>query len=117
MDHQARYRTCAAKKRLNAWGDARHMMLVDEILCTSAQYLTATYREKSEEHRAKTYHSLILIEKLRMAVKWITKQDTGRVLHPAEHCTKTGDRVIEVLHTKYPNKCPTSAAILDTYTG
>ena len=38
-------------------------------------------------------------------------------MQPAEHCTKTGDRVMEVLRTKHPNKRPLSAASQDTYTG
>ena len=50
------------------------------------------------------------------AVRWITEIETGCVLQLAEHCTKTGDRVMEVLHTKHQNACPPSEAILDTYT-
>ena len=41
----------------------------------------------------------------------------GGVLQPAELCTKTGKRVIEVLLTKHPGACPPTAAILDTYPG
>ena len=52
-----------------------------------------------------------------MAVQWITDQETGGVLQPADHYTKTGDRVMEVLCTKHPNTRPLPAAILDTFTG
>ena len=54
-------------------------------------------RVGTAEHRAQTYHSLVLRGKLRTAVRWITKRDTGRVLQPGDRCTKTGDRVMEVL--------------------
>ena len=48
------------EKRLDAWESGRHGMLVEETLNTFAQYLTAARREESDEHRAKTYHSLVL---------------------------------------------------------
>ena len=55
--------------------------------------------------------------KLRTAVRWITEQEKGGVLQPEGHCTKTGDRVFEVLHTKHPDARPPSAACLDAYLG
>ena len=39
------------------------------------------------------------------------------VLQPEGRCTKTGDRVIEVLHAKHPDARPSSAASLDAYPG
>ena len=41
---------------------------------------------------------------------------TRGVLQPDDHCTKTGERVMEVLRTKHPDARPTSAASLDAYT-
>ena len=35
-------------------------ILVDETFCTLAQYLTAACREESEEHRASTFHILVI---------------------------------------------------------
>ena len=52
------------------------------------------------EHRAQTYHSLVLRRKLLTAVKWITERETGGVFQPGERCTKMGDQVMEVLHAK-----------------
>ena len=43
------------------------------------------------------------------------ERETGGVLHPTERCTKTGERVMEVLHTKHPEYCPPTAASLDSY--
>ena len=65
-------------------------MLVEETLRTCAQYLTDTCRENSKEHRAKTYHILVIQGKMRATVRWITYQDTGGLLQPEELCTNTG---------------------------
>ena len=37
------------------------------------------------------------------------------MLQPTELCTKTGDRVMGLLHTKHPDSRPPTAASLDTY--
>ena len=50
-----------------------------------------------------------------MAVMWITDQETGSVLHVVELCTKTGERVMEVLRTKNSDARPQTMASLDTY--
>ena len=42
------------------------------------------------------------------------KGDRG-ILQPAELCTKTGERGMEVLHTKHPETCPPTAANVDFY--
>ena len=38
-------------------------------------------------------------------------------MQPEGLCTKTGDRVLEVLHAKHPEARPLSAACLDAYPG
>ena len=65
-------------------------MLVEETLRTCVQYLASARREETEDHRAKTYHSLALQWKLWMAVRWIAKREIGGLLQPEELCTKTG---------------------------
>ena len=59
-----------------------------------AHYLTAACKEESEEHRDKTYHSLVLLGKLQTEKRWIKKRKTRGVLYPSELCTKTGERVM-----------------------
>ena len=81
-------------------------MLVEDTLRSSTQYLTAVCREESAEHRAKTFHGLVLCGKLRTAVRWITERETGGVLQPESRCNKTGDRAVEVLHAKHPDARP-----------
>ena len=46
---------------------------------------------------------------------WITEREKGGVLQPDDHCTKTGERVMEVLCTKHPDARPPLAACLDAY--
>ena len=48
------------EKRLDAWGEVKHAILVEDTLCTSTQYLTINQREETAEHRAQTYHCLVL---------------------------------------------------------
>ena len=46
-------------------------------------------------------------------MRWITERETGGVLQLGNRCTKTWDRVMEVLHTKHPEARTPTAAILD----
>ena len=52
-------------------------MLVEDTLRSCTQYLTAVCREETAEHRAKSYHSLVLRGKLGTAVRWITEREKG----------------------------------------
>ena len=90
-------------------------MLVEDTLRMCAEYLTVAQREETVEHRAQPYHSLVLRRKLRTAVRWITKRDTGKVLQPRDRCTKTGDWVVEVLRSKHPEAWTPTAASLYSY--
>ena len=89
-------------KRIDAWGEGKHVMLVGDTLRSCEEYLTASWRKETVDHRSQTYHNLVLCGKLRLAVRWITERETGGVLQPGERCDKTGDRVLEVLRDKHP---------------
>ena len=79
------------------------------------EYLAIAQREETAEHRAQTYHSLVLRGKLRTAVRWSTEREMGGVLQPGDRCTKTGDRVMEVLRAKHLEARTPTAAIMDSY--
>ena len=72
---QSRYVTASQaicwriKKRLDAWEAGCHEMLVEDTLFTCAQYLTTACREEAKDHRAKTYRSLVIYRRMRMAVR------------------------------------------------
>ena len=60
---------CHITKRLDAWGEGKHVMLVGDTLRLCEEYLIAAQREETAEHWAQTYHSLVLRGKLRLAVR------------------------------------------------
>ena len=54
---------------MDAWEARSYVILVEDTLRSSTQYLTAVFREETAEHRAKTFHGLVLRGKLRTAVR------------------------------------------------
>ena len=52
------------EKRLDAWGKGMHAMLVEDTTRSCEEYVTVAQREDTTEHRAQTYHSLVLRSKL-----------------------------------------------------
>ena len=58
-------------KRLDAWEAGQHQILVKEMYFTCNQYLSASLRDESEEHQENTFQILMLMVKLRTAVRWI----------------------------------------------
>ena len=53
--------------------------------------------------------------KLHRSVRLITEREIGRLIRLAERCTKTGERVMEVLRTKHPEALPKKLVSLYTY--
>ena len=94
------------EKRLDTWEAGQFAMLVEDMLRSSTQYLTSVLREETAEHQAKTFHGLVLRGKIRTAVRWITERKKGGVLQPEDYCTKTGERMMEVICTKNPDARP-----------
>ena len=121
MLQRARYVTASQdiwrriEKRLDVWEAGQFAMLVEDTLRSSTKYLTAVRREETVEHRSKTFHVLVLRGKLRTAVRWIMEREKGGVLQPDDHCTKTGERMMEVFRTKHSDARPPPAVCLDTY--
>ena len=105
------------ENRLDAWGAGKHAMLVGDTLSSCEEYPTAARKEETAEYRSQTYHSLVLHGKLRSAVRWITKRETGGVLQPGDSCEKTGDGVLEVFRAKHPEVRTLTVVCLTSYTG
>ena len=55
---------------------------MEDTLRSSTQYLTAVCREETAEHRAKTFHGMMLRRKLQTEVRWITEREKRGVLLP-----------------------------------
>ena len=47
--------------------------------------------------RAKVYHSLVCRHKIRLAIRYISERDKGKVYFPYDTDEKSGDLVIDVL--------------------
>ena len=71
-------------KCLDTWEDGQNQMLVKETDHTCNQYLSKARRDNSEEHRAKTFHSLVLRGKLRTVLQWITERKEGGVMQTGD---------------------------------
>ena len=112
--HAIRHRIA---KRLDAWGEGKHAMLVGNTLRSCKEYLNAARREEMAEHRAQTYHCLVLRGKLWLAVRWIIERETGGVLQPGERCAKMGDWVLEVIRAKHLEARTLTASCLESCTG
>ena len=52
------------ENRLDAWWEDKHAILVKDTMRSIEEYLTVARREETAEHRAQTYHSLVLCGKL-----------------------------------------------------
>ena len=72
------------EKRLNTWEAGQFSILVEDTLRSSTQYLTAVRREETAEHRAKTFHGLVLRSFFLVDGSEVLSGGTHRVLH--QHC-------------------------------
>ena len=69
----------------------------------------------SDEKVAKTFESLVLKGKIRLAVRFATMRDKGGVLAPDATDEKTGLTVLEVLKGKHPEAIIPDAEVLEEY--
>ena len=60
--------------------------------------------ESSEEKTARSFNSAVLDGNLRAAVRRLTTREGGGVMAPSDKCTKTGERVLNVLQSKHPDR-------------
>ena len=81
-------------RRLDAWEANEHKILVEDMACTCAQYLSTSRGNDSPEHREKIYHSLVLWGKIRLTAYWITEREKGGVLQMGDTCPETGHPVL-----------------------
>ena len=92
-------------------------MLAEDMARTCAQHLYTSRGEDTPDHQVKIFHSLVLQEKLCLAVRWIMEREKGGVFLPGKIFSKTGKPVLEVLCSKYPGDCPMKASRFEAYGG
>ena len=93
----------------------QHQIMVEETARTCNKYLSNYHRYKSEEHRVRTFHSLMIRVKLQTVVHWVTDSEKGGLIYPRYACTKTGEPVLDVLRAKHPEACAPSASSINAY--
>ena len=92
------------EQRLDLWEEGRIESLVCQIETAARISGGGSTKPKSEERTARDYNSAVLDGNLRAAVRRITARDGGGVMKPTDTCTKAGIPVLEVLHSKHPDK-------------
>eukprot|EP00957_Ditylum_brightwellii_P175702 13378176-Ditylum_brightwellii.AAC.1 len=91
------------ERRLDLWEEGMFDGLVDNTVAEArAREGLQNNQAQDEEHLARQFHQTVLAGKLQEAVWTATDRGTGDVLFPANLCTKTGARVLEVLEGKHP---------------
>ena len=90
------------RKGLDVWEAGQNQMLVKGMPLMREKYLSASCRDKSEEHRAWTFHRLVLRGDIWTAVCWMSDREKGFMMQPRETCTKTYKPVLDVIWAKHP---------------
>ena len=65
---------------LDAWESEEFGMLAEDTTQTCTQYLSTSMGEDTSEHREKIFYSLVIRDKLRSSVQWITNREKSGVL-------------------------------------
>ena len=102
---------------MDAWENDQHKILVKDIVRICEKYIAVVCWEDTEEKRSRMYTSLVIRGYIRGAVQWITERERGSVFQPRNMCTKTGETVLQVLHSKHLEVQPETAASNDIYAG
>ena len=89
-------------RRLKDWEAGKFKMLVETSYREGLMFLGRGQREMLEAKVHLQYNNLLIAEKIREAVRFLTERDQGGILLPTDACTKTGKPVEEVLRDKHP---------------
>ena len=87
---------------LDAWEAGEFGMIAEDMAGTCAQYLSTRSGEDTSEHHAKIFYSLVLRNKLHLAVYWINNKYNVRVFHLGDICPNPENTVLEVLQSMQP---------------
>lgn len=93
------------------------MLIEDTVQTAKVQQLAKIQSATTPEQRAKTYHRLVLQGKLRLAVRYLTDQESSGVLMLSNQDAKTRVLVIDVLQSKHPQTRAPTLEDLVQYSG
>ena len=90
-------------QRLALWKEGQVEALVTQIEDAVITAAGGAGTGTDEARDARAFNSAVLDGKVRSAVRRLTVRDGGGVLSPEDKCTKTGERVIDMLAGKHPD--------------
>ena len=100
------------ERQLSMWKEEKYDLLVQEAERCDRAFKNRS-RTKDEEHKIRVFTRLMIQEKVRAAMRWITDGSNNRVLLPTEivetidrNGQKSQQTVMEVLKWKHPLPCP-----------
>ena len=92
-------------RRMDLWERGLHADLVRDAEAEgAARGVRSDYgSEEEDDAEARSYHDMVLSDKIRQAIRQATDMEGGGCLLPDDPCTKTGRPVAEVLREKHPD--------------
>jgi len=103
---------------MDSWEASRYCALVKELEeCAMEDGFPPTHSNCSLELESVGWRFNLMVHfgKLRAAVRAVTDHNPGILYAPKDICTKTGRRVLDVLHKKHPDACIPEERAFDSY--
>ncbi len=91
--------------RKNLWDEGKWTALVDDITSNLLGKLPVQQSAHNDETIARAYNARVLSGHLRSAVRVLTDRESGGVVQPDDHCSKSGHPVLTELCKKHPPLC------------
>ena len=89
--------------RMDLWEAGKIAELVQDTVTTAKRGAGGARRAEDAESIARKFNSMVIAGKMRSGVRMLTQRNGGGVLCFDEEDTKTGRKVIDVLHDKHPD--------------
>ena len=104
-------------RRMSLWKDEKFDILIQEAERCDRALPKVTKHTNEKEHIVKVFTRLMLLGKVKAAVRWVTNRVKGEVLKPSDVIAGNEDRngltVMDVLRSKHPNSCvPTKNTLI-----
>ena len=99
-------------RRMDLWELNNHDSLVQEAIRCDRPFQTRRRRKNHDEHTKRVFSRLMLLGKIRAAMRWLTNRSKGSVLSPNDqvpsttNSTTTSISVLEALKQKHPQPHP-----------
>ena len=88
--------------RMKLWEEGRFVALITDMEANARLSSGGGTPQETDETIARRFNSKVLSGHLQAACRGLTNRDGGGVLKPTDVCTKTGEKVLDVLKSKHP---------------